>query len=570
MMRISDIIEFSVKNLTRRKLRTFLTIAGIVLGTCSIVLTFAFSYTITTNIEEVMKSGADINQITILRRKYNPNKGGNKKGNKERLQNQNQDQDDVTLEYGDELVKKLSKINGVDFVFPQCETYDLMQFYVGNQYISPDFYFNTMAFDFNICTPGNLKKMGYALAPNCKFVKDTPKSKKKNIVVGSLFPYQFVDLKAKRWEDLQCDIYGILWGYGSKNDIEPFFDIRKEKLKGIVLNSKGEKQLQNLRNKLYSGMDSKNFEDDDDDISEDTAVASLENLSGSKFDIDITGLITEGDFDLFNNRNWQLLKELREKDNGWESIRKLTNIYIDIDTFKELKKIKEKSNINNFSLNDNKNRNKFAYDKITVVAKDWNAVQGIVETVQNNLNYKTKSLLGDIKEKQKQSAGIRSMLLALGVITVIVSALGIANMMFMSISERTKEIGVMKVLGCSLRNIREMFLTEAGIVGLCGGIIGVGSSYGIAKGLSAIVRLASSEKFVESAAGSKFRTELIEFVNNFTNMFDIMEGKDVIAIPIYLIIGGVLFGLLVGLISGLAPANRAVKISALAAIKQEQ
>ena len=567
MMRISDIIEFSVKNLTRRKLRTFLTIAGIVLGTCSIVLTFAFSYTITTNIEEVMKSGADINQITILRRKYNPNKGGNKKKNKELLQNQNQDQDDETLEYGDELVKKLSKINGVDFVFPQCETYDLMYFYVGNQYFST---FKTIAFDFNICTPGNLKKMGYALAPNCKFVKDTPKSKKKNIVVGSLFPYQFVDLKAKRWEDLQRDVYGILWGYGSKEDIEPFFDIRKEKLKGIVLNSSGEKQMRKLEEKLYSQMDSENLADEDDETVDDVSVTSLENISGDRFDINVTGLITEGNFDLFNNRNWQLLKELREKDNGWENIRKLTNIYIDIDTFKELKKIKEKSGINNFNSNDNKNRNKFAYDKITEVAKDWNAVQGIVEAVQNNLNYKTKSLLGDIKEKQKQSAGIRSMLLALGIITVIVSALGIANMMFMSISERTKEIGVMKVLGCSLRNIREMFLTEAGIVGLCGGIIGVGSSYGIAKGLSAIVRLASSEKFVQSAAGSKFRTELIEFVNNFTDMFDIMEGKDVIAIPIYLIIGGVLFGLLVGLISGLAPANRAVKISALAAIKQEQ
>ncbi len=565
MMRISDIIEFSVKNLTRRKLRTFLTIAGIVLGTCSIVLTFAFSYTITTNMEEVMKSGADINQITILRRKYNPNKGGNKKGNKERLQNQNQDQDDETLDYGDELVKKLSKINGVDFVFPQCETYDLLTFYVGDNYVFT--YFYTMAFDFNICTPENLKKMGYTLAPNCKFVKNTTKSKKKNIVVGSLFPYQLVDLKAKRWEDLQRDVYGILRGYGSKEDIKPFFDIKKEKLKGIVLNSSGEKQMRKLEEKLYSQMDSENLADEDDETVDDVSVTSLENISGDRFDINVTGLITEGNFDLFNNRNWHLLKELREKDNGWENIRKLTNIYIDIDTFKELKKIKEKSNINNFSSNDNKNRNKFAYDKITVVAKDWNAVQGIVEAVQNNLNYKTKSLLGDIKEKQKQSAGIRSMLLALGVITVIVSALGIANMMFMSISERTKEIGVMKVLGCSLCNIREMFLTEAGIVGLCGGVIGVGSSYGIAKGLSAIVRLASSEKFVQSAAGSKFRTELIEFVNNFTNMFDIMEGKDVIAIPIYLIIGGVLFGLLVGLISGLAPANRAVKISALAAIK---
>ena len=566
MMRISDIIEFSVKNLTRRKLRTFLTIAGIVLGTCSIVLTFAFSYTITTNIEEVMKSGADINQITILRRKYNPNKGENKKKNRELLQNQNQDQDDETLDYGDELVEKLSKINGVDFVFPQCETYDLMHFCVGNQYVSS--YFTTMAFDFNICTPANLKKMGYTLAPNCKFIKNTPKSKKKNIVVGSLFPYRFLDLKAKRWEDLQRSPYRVMYSYDTKKDMEPFFDIRKEKLKGIIFNSSGEKQLRKLIEKLYSQMDSVNLADEDDET-EDVSVTSLENISGDRFDINITGFLTEGDFDLFNNRNWQLLKELDEKENGWQKIDNLGSIYMDIDTFKELKKIKEKSSINNFNSSDSKN-NKFAYDTITVVAKDWNAVQGIVEAVQNNLNYKTKSLLGDIKEKQKQSAGIRSMLLALGVITVIVSALGIANMMFMSISERTKEIGVMKVLGCSLRNIREMFLTEAGTVGLCGGIIGVGSSYGIAKGLSAIVRLASNENFIQSAVNNKFRAELVEFVNNFTNMFDLMEGKDVITIPIYLIIGGILFGLLVGLVSGLAPANRAVKISALAAIKQEQ
>ena len=566
MMRISDIIEFSVKNLTRRKLRTFLTIAGIVLGTCSIVLTFAFSYTITTNIEEVMKSGADINQITILRRKYNPNKGENKKKNRELLQNQNQDQDDETLDYGDELVEKLSKINGVDFVFPQCETYDLMHFCVGNQYVSS--YFTIMAFDFNICTPTNLKKMGYTLTPNCKFIKNTPKSKKKNIVVGSLFPYRFLDFKAKRWEDLQRSPYRVMYSYDTKKDMEPFFDIRKEKLKGIIFNSSGEKQLRKLIEKLYSQMDSENLADEDDET-EDVSVTSLENISGDRFDINITGFLTEGDFDLFNNRNWELLKELDEKENGWQKIDNLGSIYIDIDTFKELKKIKEKSNINNFNSNNSKS-NKFAYDTITVVAKDWNAVQGIVEAVQNNLNYKTKSLLGDIKEKQKQSAGIRSMLLALGVITVIVSALGIANMMFMSISERTKEIGVMKVLGCSLRNIREMFLTEAGTVGLCGGIIGVGSSYGIAKGLSAIVRLASNENFVQSAANNKFRAELVEFVNNFTNMFDLMEGKDVITIPIYLIIGGILFGLLVGLVSGLAPANRAVKISALAAIKQEQ
>ncbi len=55
---------------------------------------------------------------------------------------------------------------------------------------------------------------------------------------------------------------------------------------------------------------------------------------------------------------------------------------------------------------------------------------------------------------------------------LIVAAIGIANTMMMSIYERTKEIGVMKVLGCSLRNIRQMFLIEAAFIGLLGGIAG--------------------------------------------------------------------------------------------------
>ena len=60
----------------------------------------------------------------------------------------------------------------------------------------------------------------------------------------------------------------------------------------------------------------------------------------------------------------------------------------------------------------------------------------------------------------------------------MVAALNIANTMMMSIYERTKEIGVMKVLGCEIRKIRNMFLMEAGAIGLLGGVIGVALSYG--------------------------------------------------------------------------------------------
>ena len=56
--------------------------------------------------------------------------------------------------------------------------------------------------------------------------------------------------------------------------------------------------------------------------------------------------------------------------------------------------------------------------------------------------------------------------------SLLVAAIGIANTMMMSIYERTKEIGVMKVIGCSLKNIRQLFLLEAAFIGFVGGIAG--------------------------------------------------------------------------------------------------
>ena len=61
----------------------------------------------------------------------------------------------------------------------------------------------------------------------------------------------------------------------------------------------------------------------------------------------------------------------------------------------------------------------------------------------------------------------------IGAVYLLVAAIGIANTMMMSIYERTKEIGVLKVLGCSLKTIRNMFLIEAGFIGFIGGIIGL-------------------------------------------------------------------------------------------------
>ena len=61
---------------------------------------------------------------------------------------------------------------------------------------------------------------------------------------------------------------------------------------------------------------------------------------------------------------------------------------------------------------------------------------------------------------------VQAVLGGIGAVSLFVAAIGIANTMMMSIYERTKEIGVIKVLGCSLRNIKQMFLLEAAFIGI--------------------------------------------------------------------------------------------------------
>ena len=78
------------------------------------------------------------------------------------------------------------------------------------------------------------------------------------------------------------------------------------------------------------------------------------------------------------------------------------------------------------------------------------------------MGFQTSSALEFREAMSKQARLIQLVLGGLGAISLFVAALGITNTMIMSIYERTREIGVMKVLGCRLNDIRMMFLLEAG------------------------------------------------------------------------------------------------------------
>ena len=137
-----------------------------------------------------------------------------------------------------------------------------------------------------------------------------------------------------------------------------------------------------------------------------------------------------------------------------------------------------------------------------------------------------------------------------------IAAIGITNTMIMSISERTKEIGIMKALGCYVRDIRAMFLMEAGSIGLLGGVLGLIFSFIISVGIN----LFSFGAF----GGGGVTWELIKQA--------LIGGENVTRVSVIkpeLIIFALVFSVLVGLVSGYQPANKAVKISALEAIRNE-
>ena len=118
---------------------------------------------------------------------------------------------------------------------------------------------------------------------------------------------------------------------------------------------------------------------------------------------------------------------------------------------------------------------------VCIAGRSGSGKSTIVKLIRNT-GLNTYSLNDMLETVRTQSRQIQGMLGALGAIAVLISAICVANTMMMSITERTREIGVLKVLGTVRSDIFKMFLTEALIVGVIGGAAGLVLSF-IAKWL---------------------------------------------------------------------------------------
>ena len=183
------------------------------------------------------------------------------------------------------------------------------------------------------------------------------------------------------------------------------------------------------------------------------------------------------------------------------------------------------------------------YQNVMVYVADLEKVASVSETIRTEYGFSTFSLNDMLKEMQKTANMIEAVLGGIGGISLLVAAIGIANTMIMSVYERTREISVMKVIGASLKDIRKMFLLEAGMIGFGGGVIGVALSYGISYVMN---------HFLSGAIGGAFGM-----------------GSKVSIIPIWLVLAALAFSTMVGVVSGYSPAQRAMNMSVLEGLKNE-
>ncbi len=124
------------------------------------------------------------------------------------------------------------------------------------------------------------------------------------------------------------------------------------------------------------------------------------------------------------------------------------------------------------------------YDTLVVKIKDENQLDEVINKIENRLmtarhvTEKNKDFsVSSRKEMQQARAdamnSMNTFLLAIAAVSLIVGAVGIANTMFTSVLEKTKEIGIMKAIGARNHDILLIFLFNAGFIGLVGGIIGI-------------------------------------------------------------------------------------------------
>ena len=190
------------------------------------------------------------------------------------------------------------------------------------------------------------------------------------------------------------------------------------------------------------------------------------------------------------------------------------------------------------------------FDSIVIKASDINFVDQIVSDADSKLmlsrhvtaktkDYSVTSSKATQERIQSVTETFTIFLGAIAAVSLLVGAVGIANTMFTSVLEKTKEIGIMKAIGARNFDIMAIFLLNSGLVGFVGGIIGIG----LGSAISSIL-----PNFLSGLGpGGSVRT----------------------VIPLSLLLEALSVSIIIGMVAGAIPAYRASKLNPVDALRYE-
>lgn len=182
------------------------------------------------------------------------------------------------------------------------------------------------------------------------------------------------------------------------------------------------------------------------------------------------------------------------------------------------------------------------YSQAKLVVNDKNDLAKVRQQV-DNLGYKTASVADTVAQIDQLFGTLRIVLATFGMVALAVASLGMFNTLTVSLMERTREVGIMKAMGMQSHEVKELFLAEAMVMGLLGGIFGVFGGFVAGKLLGLILSAFSLTKGV--------------------------GWIDVSYIPPTFVMIVLILSFTVGVVTGIYPARRATKISALNALRYE-
>ncbi len=458
-MTVSDIFQMSLRNLYRRKGRTFLTVSGVVIGCCSIVIMVSLGIGMKQAQEQMLAQMGNLTRITVTPA---PEVSADRKM------------------LDQEAAARIQKIPGVKSVITRnrLELGDL-SLLAGEKNRYQRDYATILG-----VSEKDFERLGYVLLEG-KY----PDKRPFEVLAGQNFAYQFTDSKRPEGKNMV--------DYWSDENAKPYFDPV-----GAEISIGQKKERPQPEQSEQSGAANK---DEWKVIEKMTVVGRLQQ-----------------DTDLYDDTGDGLVMRMKDMERLQKQLQKITG----------QKKRKE-------------------YYELYVQTESMKQVEP-VETEIRRMGFQTNSMESIRKPMEKDARQKQMMLGGLGAISLLVAAIGIANTMIMSITERTREIGILKALGCFLSDIKKEFLLEAAAIGFIGGSAGILLSLLISRIMNYVSQNAGLGDSLTGGAG----------LGDPSGASAVMS-----VIPPWLALFALLFSVFIGVAAGYYPSNKAVKISALEAMK---